>query len=191
MNILKKIDINRNCVFLLLFSIFISCNSQEADEYEILNLVIDKCVFKATDPIEIDKIANQKKISFVKALEIADNRIKDEQYTFAMSDTLHAADLPKNVWPYLHSKDIFDNDRYKKSIPINFKKIQPLANRKKVNKPQQNDHYLGYFKFHRVLFDKTGETAYIRIDIPNVKGRVSGSFGLMLKKENGKWRLKN
>lgn len=191
MKSLKKNGINKLPFVLILLIICISCGSQDKDEYEILNLVIDKCVFKATDPIEIDKLADQKKISFVKALEIVDNRMKNEQYTFAMSDTLHAADLPKDVWPYLHSKDIFDNDRYKKSIPIDFKKIQPLTNRKKVDKPQQNDHYLGYFKFHRILFDKTRETAYIRVDIPNIKGRVNGSFGLMLKKENGKWRLYN
>ncbi|GEN76057.1 hypothetical protein [Chryseobacterium hagamense] len=175
----------------MLFSIFISCNSQEADEYEILNLVIDKCVLKATDPEELAKIEDQKKISLVEALDVLDNRSQNQQYTFSMSDTLLAENLPADVWNYLHSYDIFENKKYNESILIDFNKIKPLNNRNRVNKPQLNDHYLGHFRFYRVLFDNTRETAYMRIDIPESKGRVFGSWGLTLRKENGKWRLKN
>lgn len=111
---------NKNYVLLLFFSFFISFNSHEKDEYEILNLVIDKCVFKATNPKEITKIADEENISFREALDVSEERQQNQQYTFSMSDSLKTVDLPEDIWSYLHSYNIFDHKKYHESIPIDF-----------------------------------------------------------------------
>jgi hypothetical protein len=184
-----KREVHKGYFFILLFTLFCSCTSSSKEEYEILNIAINKCVFKAIDPKEISKIMEQERVSSSEALDIIDERMKDRRYTFSMSDTLYTANLPKNTWDYLHYNDIFENND--PSILIDFSKIQSFENRKRINRPIKDDDYLGHFKFYRVLFDKWKERAYMRIDIPKSKGRIYGSFGLMFKKENGKWKLGN
>lgn len=92
-NLTRKI--HKGYFFILLFTLFCSCTSSSKEEYEVLNIAINKCVFKAIDPKEISKIMEQDKVSSSEALDIIDERMKDQQYTFSMSDTLYAADLPK------------------------------------------------------------------------------------------------
>lgn len=177
-------------VFLLLSGMVLSCSSLDKDEYEILNLTIEKCVFKELDTKEISKIAAQYKISNLEAIAIIDSKMKDEQYTFTMSDTLYEVNLPKDIWDALHNHYVFDEikDRSNQSIPIDFNKIETPKNIKRVTTGVHNKNYLGHFKFHRVLFDKSKKRAYIQIDLP--EGRSGfGSIGLRLKKESGTWKF--
>lgn len=191
MIILRKNRINKFMVLFVLLA-FLSCNSLDNDEYKILNLALNKCVFKEIDPKEVSKTADEYKISLIDAMNIVDSRIKKEQYTFTMSDTLYAVDLPKDIWEGLHNQYVFDEikNRSDKSIPIDFTKIEDFKNIKRVVKAVNNKNYLGHFKFHRILFDKSKERAYIQIDLPSGRSGF-GSIGLRLKKENGEWKFEN
>lgn len=174
--------------FLLFF--FFSCNSLNNDEYEILNLALNRCVFKEMDPEEISKVASQKKVTYADAMNIVENKMNEQQYTFTISDTLYAVDLPENILESLHNHYIFNEiqGRSDQSIPIDFSKIKDLKNKKRLKNVVNDKNYLGYFKFHRVLFDKSKRRAYIQVDLP--RGRSGfGSIGLRLKKENGKWEI--
>lgn len=187
--------LNRNIIFkgFMFFIMFmlLSCQSNESAEYEVLNVVIDKCVFAPTDIIEVSKISEEKKVDIHKALEMYDIERKDNQYTFSISDTLAAVDLPKDNWDALHGRDIFEvKGKSDQSIPIDFQKIAPLENRKRIKKSTANDLYLGHFKFHRVLFDNYKSQAYVQVDITDAKNRFAvAHFGILLEKVDGKWKI--
>jgi hypothetical protein len=185
---------NRNIIFngfmsFIIFTLF-SCQSNESAEYEVLNVVIDKCVFVPTDIKELSKIAEEKKVDLSKALEMYDIERKDNQYTFSISDTLAAVDLPKDTWNGLHGRDIFEvKGKSDQPIPVDFQQIKPLENRKRIKKSTENDLYLGHFKFHRVLFDNSKSQAYVQVDISDAKNRLFTNFGILLKKVDGKWKI--
>ncbi|AZA77481.1 hypothetical protein EG347_08130 [Chryseobacterium sp. G0186] len=189
MEILRQNGIRKlTALFLLLM--LSSCNSLDDDEYEVLNLAIDKCVFKCLDLNEVSEVEAQYKVSSSEAIAIIDRRTKDEQYTFTISDTLDAVDISKDNWDGLHNFYAFDEikNRSDQAIPVDFSKIEEPKNIKRVAKAVNNKNYLGHYKFHRVLFDKSRKKSYVQIDPP--KGScVFGPIGLRLKKENGKWEF--
>lgn len=181
----------KNYLCLLLFTV-LSCQSNDRAEYEILNIAIDRSVFPPTDMDMISRISKEHKVDMKEALSIYDTLVKHEQYTYSISDTLYPVDLPKSVWEQLRYNDIFKIQGVSdQSIPIDFKKINVLENRKRIQRTVGLAKYLGHFKFHRVLFDKFGSYAYLQTDIPEGPGRLHGSFGLQFRKENGKWKLIN
>lgn len=186
MRILRK----NKLIALFLLLMLSSCSSLDNDEYKILNLAISKYVFKELDPEEISKIANQYKVSSSEAIDIIDARMKNEQYTFTMSDTLDAVDISKDNWDALHYTYIFNEikNRSDQAIPVDFSRIEDFKNIKRVAKAVDNKNYVGHYKFHRVLFDKNGKRAYLQIDLPKDQIRF-GTVGLRLKKESGKWEF--
>ncbi|AZA84214.1 hypothetical protein C1637_05050 [Chryseobacterium lactis] len=177
-------------IILLSFCLF-SCNSLDKDEYEILNLTINRCVFVQTDIEELSKIADEQKISLDDALKFSDAKNKDRQYTYTISDTLYSPDLPTDIRESLRRYDIFDEgkNRSNQSVLIDFNKIKPIKAKKRINSPVKDSNYLGNFKFHRVLFDRSGNRAYIQVESP--KNYLFNTFGLMLEKKNGEWKFKN
>lgn len=189
MRILKKSRINKLMALFPLL-LFFSCNSLDNDEYKILNLAISKYVFKELDPKEISEIANQYKVSSSEAMDIIDARMKNEQYTFTMSETLDAVDLPKDNGDALHNHYFFEEikNRSDQAIPVDFSRIEDFKNIKRVTKAVNNKNYAGHYKFHRVLFDKSRKRAYLQIDLPKDQIRF-GTVGLRLKKENGEWEF--
>lgn len=182
----------KNIIYSILisFSLF-SCNSLDKDEYEILNLTINRCVFKQTDPEELSKIAAEKKISLADALDFLDAKNINTQYTYSISDTLYAIDLPTDIRESLRDHYIYNEvkNRSNQSIPIDFNKIESIKGKKRIPCCAKDSNYLGNFKFHRVLFDAGRKRAYIQVESP--KNYIFNSFGLMLEKENGEWKFKN
>lgn len=177
---------------LLLTLIVMSCQSHDDTEYEILNLAIDRCIFPPTDIDAVNKISEDQQVSMEEALTIYDSKTRNVPYNYSISDTLYAENLPENVWQQLQNDDIFEmKGRSDRSIPIDFTKIKPLKNRNRIENATEHPQYLGHFKFHRVLTDKSGSYGYIQVEIPKGKGRLHGSFGLQFKKENGKWKILN
>lgn len=184
---IRKNKINKLISLSLLLLLF-SCNSLDKDEYKILNLTISKIVFKELDPKAISDTAAKYKVDVTEAISIIDNYKKNEKYTFTMSDTLAPVIVSKDNWAA--QTYVFNEieNRSDKAMPIDFSKIEYPENLKKIPKAVRNEKYAGHYIFHRVLFDKNRERAYIQIDLPKEQIRF-GTVGLRLKKENGNWKF--
>ncbi|MBP2616430.1 hypothetical protein [Chryseobacterium jejuense] len=170
--------------------VFFSCHSLDKDEYKILNLAISKYVFKELDPKAISDTATKYKVSGLEAISIIDSYRKNEKYTFTMSDTLVPVNISKDNWDALRQTYVFNEieNRSDKAVPIDFSKVEYPENLKKVTKAVKNENYVGHYTFHRVLFDKSRERAYIQIDLPKDQVRF-GTVGLRLKKKNVNWEF--
>ncbi|ROS19749.1 hypothetical protein EDF65_0442 [Chryseobacterium nakagawai] len=189
MRMLKESRINKLMALFVLL-VFFSCNSLDNDEYKILNLTISKYVFKELDPRAISDTATKYNISGPEAISIIDSYRKKEKYTFTMSDTLVPVNIPKDNRDALHQTYYFNEieNRSDKAVPIDFSKVEYPENLKKVTKAVKDENYVGHYTFHRVLFDKSRERAYIQIDLPEEQVRF-GTIGLRLKKKNGNWEF--
>jgi hypothetical protein len=173
---------------ILLLLILSSCTSLDKEEYEVLNAAIDQVVFKRIDQDYVSQIMEEKNIDYNSAVNIVQDEMSKKEYTYTISDTLYPVDISKETWEKLHYDAIFDEvkNRSDKPITIDFSKIKPTNHIRKINKPiSDSTNYLGHFKFHRVLFDKSRKRAYVQI---NIRKR-SGFAGLIFEKENGEWKL--
>jgi hypothetical protein len=186
---MKKLKRKSKFYIISLLFTLLSCTSLDKEEYEVLNVAMDQVVFKRVNPDDISKIMDEKNIGYSNALRIVQNEMLQKEYTYTISDTLYPIDIPKETWESLHSHFAFMEikNRSDKSTLINFNKIKLPNNIKKIDKPiNDSTSYIGYFKFHRVLFDKSKKRAYVQVEVPAASG---GFAGLIFEKEDGKWKL--
>ncbi len=180
---------NNLYLLLVIISILFSCNSLDKEEYEILNLVIQDRITPTPNYEIVSKIIETENVKSSKAIAIALNRMSQKQYTFTVSDTLYPINLPKDIWENIHNKYLFSEieGRSDKPLPIDFGKISFKKNMKRISQKTNDSNYIGHFKFHRVLFDKFRERAYVQIETPEYSSPLF--IGVFLKKQNGDWVL--
>lgn len=176
-----------NFYLIFFLSLMSSCTSLDKKEYEVLNAAIDQVIFKRVNPDDISNVMDEKNISYKDALRIVQNEMSQKKYTCTISDTLYPIDILEENWDYLHSSAFHEiKGRSDKPIPIDFSKIK-LNNIKRIDKPIIDTiSYIGYFKFHRVLFDKSKKRAYVQVEVLAFPG---GFAGLIFEKVDGKWKL--
>lgn len=186
----KKIRENRIFVIIVLLTMISSCKpSLDKDEYKVINKVIEKTIYPKADQRFVTKLMEKYNIEFDKADDLANNEVIRENFTFTISDTLFPIKLSKELKEDLHNKFLFyeiENRSDKVSI-IDFTRINFNNQTKRIDKATDDIHYMGHFKLHRVLFDKTRERAYVQIETPEINNPLF--TGIMLKKENGEWIL--
>ena len=113
--------------------------------------------------------------------------MSQRQYTFTMSDSLYSPNLPQSFWEDLLNKNYFYAiEKNVPTIPINFDKLIFNKNTVRITKLSKDSTYIGHFKFHRVVFDKTKQRAFVQVEgIPLDKM----TFVFILRKEKGKWMI--
>ena len=169
--------------------IFFSCNSLDKEEYIVINKVIENTIYPKTDINLLSKVMEVESINFKKGVEITQYKMSQKQYTFTISDTLYPINLPKDIWENIHNNYLFSEieGRSDKPLPIDFGKISFKKNMKRILQKTIDSNYIGHFKFHRVLFDKFRERAYVQIETPEYSSPLF--IGIFLKKQNGVWVL--
>lgn len=176
-----------NCIFLLLFLSILSCNSLDKDEYEILNKVTEQYVYPDTDMNLFFKTRKNNDVSFKDAVNIVQSEMSQKEYKFSISDTIYPAIISKELSENLHNSILFFEieDRSDKPLIADFNKILFRKNMKRIHEKIDDTTYVGHFKLHRVLFDKTKERAYVQIETP--QNNYPSFIGVLFRKVKGEW----
>jgi len=147
-------------IFLLLTLIVSSCNSLDKDEYKILNAVIGMHVHPEVDTVRINKILENDNIDYLRAVDIVNEEMSKKHYEFVLSDTIYPVILPPGLKEDLHTKLLFSEieNRSDKPLVADFNQLKFKNNLQRVPKAINSTNYIGQFRLHRVLFDKTRES---------------------------------
>ncbi|AZA90456.1 Uncharacterised protein [Chryseobacterium nakagawai] len=182
----RKIKYNLGLGLLPLLVVF-SCNSLDKDEYKILNTVVDMHIHPEMDTARLREMLKMDYPVFIKELNLAKEEMSTMPYTFALSDTIYPVILPASLKEDLHTKLFFSEieDRSDKPLLADFNQLKFKKNLKRIPKAVNGANYIGQFKLHRVLFDKTKERAYVQIETP--LNNYPSFVGIPFKKVKGEW----
>lgn len=182
----RKIKYNLGLALLPLLMVF-SCNSLDKDEYKILNTVVDMHIHPEMDTARLREMLKMDYPVFIKELNLAKEGMSKKQYTFALSDTIYPVILPASLKEDLHAKLFFSEieNRSDKPLLADFNQLKFKKNLTRIPKAINDTNYIGQFKLHRVLFDKTKERAYVQIETP--LNKYPSFVGIPFKKVKGEW----
>lgn len=170
-----------------LFQFFLSCNSLDKDEYEILNKVTEEYVYSETDMNLFFKARKNDDVNFKDGVDIVQYEMSQKEYKFSISDTIYPAIISKELSENLHNSILFFEikDRSDKPLVADFNNILFIKSMKRIPEKIDDSTYVGHFKLHKVLFDKTKERAYVQIETP--QNNYPSFIGILFRKIKGEW----
>ena len=180
------------------FSLLLNCSTRENEDYKILNIVINEEIKIAPKyslnrwnnyyDKEYDNIYKKHLDSSVVDAIILSNLDNKYKYSFTLKDSLFAVPNDLND-PYSSRMwgETVDIKKYTEKERLQLEKLHFKKNFKLLKSETdtiyyKNYIYLGSFSFSRVLYDNSGNGAFVRI-----KYNTQNIGFVKLEKKDGKW----